>query len=177
MTRRKLCFFLFLLAEAFSVESVPFISDHRLLLLLRGGEDEGSSTTNVESKPSFYFGASKPGDGSDEDPDGLPTRFLNMQKGDREKAKEAFSHTVQWRDEHNITTLLEQAHPKFDLCKRVFPVYIPGRDTTNNIVVSFASDYIISRFYFITIVLVFIFSKPFSFLPKKGDSKTGSFEF
>ena len=84
---------------------------------------------------SLVFAASKPGDGSESDPDGIPTRFLNMQKGNRQKARAAFEHTVQWRKENNVDSILKRPQPKFDLCKRVFPVYVPGRDRQNNIVV------------------------------------------
>jgi len=81
------------------------------------------------------FAASKPGDGSENDPDGLPTRFLRMQKGDREKAKAAFAATFKWREEHDVNNILARPHPKFDLCKRIFPVFIPGRDLSNNLIV------------------------------------------
>ena len=84
---------------------------------------------------SLIFAASKVGDGSESDEDGLPNRYLRMQKGHREKAKAAFAHTVQWREEHDINTILQRPHPLFDICKRIFPVYIPGRDVSNNIVV------------------------------------------
>lgn len=95
-------------------------------------EDNAFDDDFIES---LIFAASKPGDGSESDPDGIPTRFLNMQKGNRLKAKTAFEHTVQWRKENNVDSILKQPQPKFDLCKRIFPVYIPGRDQQNNIVV------------------------------------------
>lgn len=84
---------------------------------------------------SLIFAASKNGDGSESDPDGLPTRFLRMQKGDREKAKTAFAATVQWRNEHQINTILASPHPKFDICTQIFPIYIPGRDLSNNLII------------------------------------------
>ena len=93
-------------------------------------QNEGSDDTN-----SLTFSASKHGDGSESDPDGLPTRFLNMQKGDREKAKAAFIATVNWRKEQDVNTILKRPHPKYDLCSKVFPVYIPGRDVSNNIII------------------------------------------
>ena len=99
-------------------------------------DDSSSSTSSSEvNKGEYYFEASKPGDGSDADPDGLPTRYLTMQKGDRIKAKAAFEETVKWRKEHDINSLLQRSHEKYDLCKRIFPVTIPGRDLANNIVV------------------------------------------
>ncbi len=83
---------------------------------------------------SFVFAPSKHGDGSESDPDGIPTRFVSMQKGNREKAKAAFSATVSWREEKNVNSILERPHPKFDQCKRIFPVYIPGRDMSDNVI-------------------------------------------
>lgn len=84
---------------------------------------------------SLEFEAFKHGDGSESDPDGLPSRFIRMQKGDREKAKAAFITTVNWRKEHGVNTILARPHPAFDVCKRIFPVYIPGRDLSNNVIV------------------------------------------
>ncbi len=100
--------------------------------------DETSSEGQDESKKqhiSLVFAASSAGDGSESDPDGLPSRFLRMQKGNREKAKAAFIATVKWREEHDVNTILDRPHPRYDLMKRIFPVYIPGRDLSNNIVV------------------------------------------
>lgn len=88
-----------------------------------------------EPLEAFHFKASKPGDGSESDPDGLPSRFLRMQKGHRQKAKDAFEATVQWREEHDVNTILARSHPKFDLCRTIFPVYITGRDLANNLIV------------------------------------------
>eukprot|EP00567_Pseudictyota_dubia_P002877 CAMPEP_0197449330 /NCGR_PEP_ID=MMETSP1175-20131217/21032_1 /TAXON_ID=1003142 /ORGANISM="Triceratium dubium, Strain CCMP147" /LENGTH=404 /DNA_ID=CAMNT_0042981425 /DNA_START=435 /DNA_END=1649 /DNA_ORIENTATION=+ len=86
----------------------------------------------VDTIASLTFGASKPGDGSESDPDGLPVRFLKMQKGHREKARKAFAHTLEWRAEHNIDTILFPPRPLYDLCKSIFPHYFPGRDVLNN---------------------------------------------
>ena len=91
--------------------------------------------TSAEDKDPLIFAASKPGDGSESDPDGLPTRFLKMQKGNRDKAKAAFDTTVQWRNDLEINSILSRPHPKYDICKRVFPAYIPGRDVSNNVIV------------------------------------------
>lgn len=90
--------------------------------------DENSATDMV-------FGASKSGDGSESDPDGLPSRFLRMQKSDREKAKKAFEHTLAWRAEHHIDTILSRPHPTFDLCKAIFPHYFAGRDIAGNLAI------------------------------------------
>lgn len=133
-----------------TVQSAPFgltIPQQRWIQI-RGGEDatldESPVTTEEtivveEEKPidvdSLIFGATKPGDGSEEDPDGIPGRFLNMAKGNREKAKAAFDQHLKWREEHSVDDLLKRPQPKFDLCKKIFPVYIPGRDQQNNVVV------------------------------------------
>ena len=83
---------------------------------------------------SFDFPLIIPGDGSETDPDGLPDRFLRMQKGNREKALTAFHHTVDWRKEHQVDTILSRPHPKYQACKNVFPHYFCGRDPTDHIV-------------------------------------------
>jgi len=87
------------------------------------------------SEPSLFFPASKSGDGSESDPDGIPDRFLRMQKGNRAKAKTAFEETVKWREKNGINHILSQAHTKFDVCKSMFPAYIAGRDVSGNLVV------------------------------------------
>ncbi len=99
------------------------------------GLNEEVKQEREEIDNSLIFAASKNGDGSESDPDGLPTRFLRMQKGDREKAKTAFAATVQWRNEHQINTILARPHPKFDICTQIFPIYIPGLDLSNNIII------------------------------------------
>lgn len=86
----------------------------------------------VYTEEDLTFGASKPGDGSESDPDGLPTRFLKMQKGHRERAKKAFAHTLEWRAAHNVDTILSKPRPLYDLCKSIYPHYFPGRDVLNN---------------------------------------------
>lgn len=138
------------------MECTPFINrKDAKRLLVRGGESAEAEVTTIEmakveveeeeedKRPksnlpdidSLIFGARKPGDGSESDPDQLPSRFLLMQKGNREKAKLAFEHHLQWREEHHVDDILKRPHPKFDLCKRMFPVYIPGLDRQNHIVV------------------------------------------
>ena len=80
----------------------------------------------------LVFGASRYGDGSETDPDGIPTRFLRMHKGNRQNARDAFIATLQWRKENKIDSILSRPHPKFDICKEIFPHYFPGRDAANN---------------------------------------------
>jgi len=86
----------------------------------------------VYTEENLTFGASKPGDGSESDPDGIPTRFLKMQKGNREKAKKAFAHTLEWRAARNVDKILWETRPLYDLCKSIFPHYFSGRDVLNN---------------------------------------------
>ena len=52
-------------------------------------------------------------DGSDEDPDGIPTRCLKMQLHRREHAKTALLATLAWRKEHKIDSILARPHPDF----------------------------------------------------------------
>jgi hypothetical protein len=91
-------------------------------------EAEGSQPRNLT------FTATTANDGSAEDPDGIPTRFLDMKKGDRDGAKEAFEAHLAWREEYNVDTLLERPHPNFDVCKQMAPHYFAGRDPHNNII-------------------------------------------
>jgi len=95
-------------------------------------EAQPDSESFAYSESSLTFGASKPGDGSESDPDGIPARFLKMQKGHRVKAKHAFAHTLEWRAEHNVDTILWRPHPLYDLCKSIYPHYFPGRDILGN---------------------------------------------
>lgn len=134
-------FFLAIMAGTKVVECRPFVRHPYAYLAIRGGEVDTvvNSTTStaitIPDTDSLVFAACQTGDGSESDPDGIPTRFLNMQKGDREKAKAAYEHTVQWREEHEVNDILKRPHPKFDLCKKIFPVYIPGKDQQGHIVV------------------------------------------
>lgn len=96
---------------------------------------EGLTVEEDEEYPKrYYFPLCKPGDGSETDPDGLPGRFLRMQKGHREKAKHAFQHTLEWRAAHDVDTVLERPHAKFRACKAVLPHYFCGRDTAGHVV-------------------------------------------
>jgi hypothetical protein len=108
-------------------------------------DDEALSSTDTplnidEEEPvqilpkSFKFPLVIPGDGSESDSDGLPSRFLRMQKGNREKALSALQHTLDWRKEHQVDTILERPHRKYHACKAIFPHYFCGRDTTDHVV-------------------------------------------
>lgn len=113
---------------------------------LRGGEKETSvdgssveSTAVVSQESSISldaldFPVSKADDGSAEDPDGIPKRYHDAHKA-RDKAKAAFEHTIEWRKEHEINTILARSHSRYDLCKSIFPVYITGRDKNNHLVI------------------------------------------
>ena len=87
----------------------------------------------TEEEEEFVFRGWKEGDGSEKDPDGLPDRYLRMAKGDRVKAKKAFEHTLEWRKENDVDRILQRSFPKFDLCRRTFPVFISGRDDQGHI--------------------------------------------
>lgn len=93
--------------------------------------DESSST--VSSVP-YNFSLFQKGDGSETDPDGIPGRFLRMQKGNREKAKAALQHTLEWRKENDVDTILSKPQQKFDICKRILPHYFSGRDPTGHVI-------------------------------------------
>jgi CRAL/TRIO domain len=99
---------------------------------------------DVESSPidsagnaipeTYVFSVFHGNDGSESDPDGIPRRFLAMQHGNREKAKKALEATIEWRKGSNIDSILARPHPKFDVCKKVFPHYFCGRDDTNHVI-------------------------------------------
>lgn len=94
-----------------------------------------SAEEEAESPPrNLTFGATNANDGSAEDPDGIPTRFLQMKKGDRDEAKEAFAIHLEWRRELDVDTMLARPHPKYDVCKALVPHYFAGRDPHGNIV-------------------------------------------
>lgn len=82
----------------------------------------------------YVFSLYQKDDGSQDDPDGIPTRYLKMQGFKRDLAKNALEATIAWRRSNNIDTILARPHPKFDICKRVFPHYFCGRDDTNHVI-------------------------------------------
>ena len=90
----------------------------------------GSATSK---KDRYSFSLYQTGDGSETDPDGIPTRYLRMQGNERDLAAIALNKTLQWRRDHDIDNLLAKPHSKFDLCKAVFPHYFIGRDKGNHI--------------------------------------------
>lgn len=95
------------------------------------GSESSGSTILVEktdepgdyryTKSPYAFSLYQNDDGSRDDPDGIPARYMQMQGGKRENAKKALDLTLEWRKEHDIDTILARPHDKFDICKRVFP--------------------------------------------------------
>jgi hypothetical protein len=92
-----------------------------------------SAGSAASKKFRYSFSLYQTGDGSETDPDGIPTRYLRMQGNERHLAAIALNKTLQWRREHDIDNLLAKPHSKFDLCKAVFPHYFIGRDKGNHI--------------------------------------------
>ena len=93
-----------------------------------------SDVLTDESSVPYNFSLFQKGDGSETDPDGIPGRFLRMQKNNRPKAKAALEHTLAWRKQHDVDTILSRPHPKYDICKRVLPHYFAGRDPTGHVI-------------------------------------------
>jgi CRAL/TRIO domain len=115
-------------------------------LAIRGGASElaekavSSNRTNyrsqavVSDKNKMVFSLFQKGDGSDTDPDGIPTRYLKMQSYNRDRAMSALEATLKWRAENKMDEILKTPQTKFDLCKTVFPHYFLGRDKDNHVV-------------------------------------------
>lgn len=97
-------------------------------------EDSGNATDADSLSRNLTFSATKSYDGSPEDPDGIPSRFLYMKKGNREEAKECFAATLAWREKFGVDTLLSRPHPQYDVCKALVPHYFSGRDPHGNVV-------------------------------------------
>ena len=92
--------------------------------------EDGAPTTGSRGKYSLF----QKGDGSATDPDGIPTRFLDMHNGNRALAKQSLATTLQWRQENEIDDILIRPNPKFDIAKAVGPHYFLGRDTQGDVV-------------------------------------------
>jgi len=100
-------------------------------------EDEIINTNDqvvAEQQRNLTFSATAPHDGSAQDKDGLPLRFIQMKKDNREEAIDAFQTHLEWRKENEVDTILLRPHPMFDICKALVPCYFPGRDPHNNII-------------------------------------------
>jgi hypothetical protein len=85
-------------------------------------------------KTKNIFSLYQVGDGSEDNPDGIPDRYLRMQLGRREEAQQAVQATLAWRKEHDIDHLLLRPQPKFDICKAVFPHCFVGRDKLDHVI-------------------------------------------
>lgn len=97
--------------------------------------DTSSNTTEAELPPNnLTFSATKPHDGSIEDPDGIPSRFLLMKKNDRAEAKESFEEHLEWRKECDVDSILSRPHTKYDVCKAMVPHFFAGSDPHGSIV-------------------------------------------
>jgi hypothetical protein len=97
--------------------------------------DEGYKPLKSGHAATFEFSLFQPGDGSDEDINGIPTRFLLMHHGNRDLAHKAVLTTLQWRKEKDINTILKRPHPYYDIAKAVFPHYfLASRDTMGHII-------------------------------------------
>lgn len=92
--------------------------------------------TKAKSKQygSLEFGFFQEGDGSAEDLEGIPYRYLRMQLHKRDLARQAVLETLEWREQNNIDTILKRPHPDFDVCKAVFPHYFATRDMDGHVV-------------------------------------------
>jgi hypothetical protein len=88
----------------------------------------------AKSYGKFEFSMFQKGDGSDEDPDGIPTRYMAMQLQRSERAKKATLATLRWREERAIDSILKRPHPDFDVAKAVFPHYFVTRDNGGHVV-------------------------------------------
>ena len=95
-------------------------------------EDNTNSNSNNDNK--YVFSVYQPGDGSDQDPDRIPRKFLSMAKGNRALAQAALETTQTWRQEHRVDTILQRPHPNFEICKIITPHSFLGRDATGHVV-------------------------------------------
>jgi CRAL/TRIO domain len=106
---------------------------------IRGGASESSNVSApssngiINEKQPFHFSLYQPGDGSDDDPDRIPKRYLSMQKGNRPAAMAALNATLNWRQRDNIDTLLQRPHANFDIYKAVSAHFFLGRDATGHV--------------------------------------------
>ena len=109
---------------------------HRLQLWrfrFRGGDYQEFAEIDYSKSP-FSFSLLQDNDGSQTDPDGIPSRYLAMHNNRRDRALRAFEATLKWREENKIDTILARPHLNFDICKRIFPFYFCGRDDSNHLI-------------------------------------------
>eukprot|EP00550_Attheya_septentrionalis_P000398 CAMPEP_0198293636 /NCGR_PEP_ID=MMETSP1449-20131203/18119_1 /TAXON_ID=420275 /ORGANISM="Attheya septentrionalis, Strain CCMP2084" /LENGTH=390 /DNA_ID=CAMNT_0043993289 /DNA_START=196 /DNA_END=1368 /DNA_ORIENTATION=- len=98
---------------------------------ISGDETEEKEKVELEE---LVFPLITEGDGHETDPDQIPKRFLMMQKGNREHAKESLEATLKWREEVHVDTILSRPHPQLDKCKAIVPHFFSGRDKMGNVV-------------------------------------------
>jgi hypothetical protein len=95
---------------------------------------DAASSDDTQQPRNLTFPATNPHDGSASDPDGIPTRFLQMKKENRAEAKESWEEHLKWRQEFQVDTLLSRPHKLFDVCKAMVPHYFSGRDPHSNVI-------------------------------------------
>lgn len=98
------------------------------------GNLDSAATEETTEPRNLTFPATNPYDGHDQDPDGIPTRFLQMKKENRDEAKESWEAHLAWREEIGVDTLLSRPHKLFDVCKAQVPHYFSGRDPHGNVI-------------------------------------------
>jgi hypothetical protein len=94
--------------------------------------DDDSTSTNITSKYSFSF--YQKGDGSEDDVDNIPIRYLRMQNDNRERAKHAVEETLKWRALNNVDSIIGIAHPDYDVCKATFPHFFLDYSYDNTVI-------------------------------------------
>lgn len=127
-------------------DSLGDVIDDDMDVPTRDGEDEGSlkqeekeleassNLNNVDATTNVTFIFPPKPVGIKNDLDGIPTRFLEMQKNNRDLAAESYKNTLQWREENEIDNILNKPQPRFDIFKAIAPHYFPGFDVKGNII-------------------------------------------
>lgn len=110
-----------------SLESAGSVTDE----ISYSDDSEASATSTNKYVFSFY----QKGDGSEDDVDKIPIRYLKMQNDNRDRAKHAVKETLKWRELNNIDNIIGIPHPDYDVCKASFPHFFLGFDNTDTTVV------------------------------------------
>lgn len=108
-------------------DEVPPQNHNHSSLQIRGGGRPGA-------RHKFEFSLFQEGDGSEQDPDGIPKRYLDMHGGNRNKALKSLKHTLEWRKKEGIDTILAKPHPKLAVCKEIFPTSFLGHDPDGHVI-------------------------------------------
>jgi hypothetical protein len=112
-------------------------AEHPATIIAETDKQQHRLDTEAKSKSygQYEFPLFQNEDGSDQDPEGIPLRYLRMQLHNRERAKKALIDTLEWRKKHDIDTILARPHPDYDVCKAVFPHYFVGeRDVDGHVI-------------------------------------------